>query len=694
MRLSRSMPIALAALLGATSLASAQTYPSDKDPRSGLKPGRFDAGVAAKNMRLVSFSRKPAQFDTTRGLTFINSDLAFGGKYVYQGNFAGFTVWNISDPTKPQVVSVVECITSQGDPTIIGNLLFISSEGSANRNDCGKGGVQNPSDRMEGVRIYDVSNPAQPRLVKNVQTCKGSHTHTMIPDPIDKGVVYLYVSGNQGARSEMPGCKNGTDPADTTNSLYRLDVIKVPLAHPEQAAVVTGARLFTGLGAPPRAASRAPKVDPSHPAPMPTGPRNCHDVTAYPAYNLLAGSCASYGLLVDVSHPEKPVRLDARADTNFSLWHTAVFSNDAKKVVFTDEWGGGVGPMCQKSSMMEMGGNTILTIDAKKKFTQHAYYKIPTAQTAEENCVSHNGGLIPIPGRDIMAQGWYQGGISVMEFTDPDHPRELAYFDRGPIDAPKPADTAAADPEEEVIRNTLGGSWGAYYWNGYIYSSELDRGFDILELTPGDAFSKNELEAAKLVHMEEYNPQSQPKIVWPPAFVVVRAYLDQLVRGNGLAPERTAEISSALDAAEQQSGGARSKSLDNLASQGGRGREGREGSGACAGDECGDQGAGEEHELTRRLSAQAPRFSACACRRRWRPIADLFGRDRVTANRSCAAERRRGSQCRPGCSRTPSPPFQALRTRERRIQDRCLVRGYDPRRPGRRSLPPGARDRL
>jgi hypothetical protein len=566
---------ALVALLGVPSLVAAQTYPTGNDPRNGLKPGRFDAGVAAEGMRLVSFSRKPAQFDTTRGLTFINSDLAFGGKYVYQGNFAGFTIWNVSDPAKPQVVSVVSCITSQGDPSIVGNLLFISAEGRANRNDCGKGGVQDPKDHMAGVRIYDVSNPAEPRLVKNVQTCKGSHTHTIIPDPRDKGTLYIYVSGLQGARpaSELAGCNNGVNPADTTNSLYRLDVIKVPLAHPEQSAVVTGARIFTDLDAAPRAAGRplrvrrAPGADTTLPPPPPTGPRNCHDVTAYPAMNLLAGACASYGLLVDISNPLKPVRLDAKADTNFSLWHTAVFSNDGKKVVFTDEWGGGVGPMCQKTSELEMGGNTILTIDAKRKFTQHAYYKIPSAQTAEENCVSHNGGLIPIPGRDIMVQGWYQGGISVMEFTDPDHPRELAYFDRGPIDPPSAADTSAADPEEEIMRHTLGGSWGAYWWNGYIYSSELDRGFDVLELTPSDAISKNEIDAAKLVHFNDYNPQSQPKIVWPPAFVVVRAYLDQLVRGKGLAGERTTAIAGALDAAEKESGSARSKALNALAGQ-------------------------------------------------------------------------------------------------------------------------------
>jgi hypothetical protein len=570
---------ALAALLVAPSLLHAQTYPSTTDPRSGLKPGRLDAGTTAKNLRLVSFSPKPAAFDTAHGLAFINSDLAFSGKYVYQGNFAGFTVWDVSDAARPKFVSVVSCITSQGDPSIYGNLLFISAEGAGNRNDCAKGGVQDPKDHMAGVRIYDVSNPAAPRLIKNVQTCKGSHTHTVVPDPKDKGVIYLYVSGNQGARpaTELAGCKEGTDPADETNSLFRLDVIKVPLAHPENAEVVTGARIFTGLDPAPRAAGRpvrarrpraAGDTTPVPPPPAPTGPRNCHDVTAYPAVHLLAGACASYGLLVDITNPVKPVRLDARADTNFSLWHTAVFSNDGKKVVFTDEWGGGTGPMCQATSMMEMGGNTILTIDAKRKYTQHAYFKIPTAQTAEENCVSHNGGLIPVPGRDIMVQGWYQGGISVMEFTDPDHPRELAYFDRGPIDAPSRADTAAAQgPGSFRARGTIGGSWGAYWWNGMIYSSELDRGFDVLELLPSDQLSKNELEAAKLVRFAQYNPQSQPKIEWPAAFPVVRSYLDQLTRDNGLAADKATAVASALDAAENKAGGARRSALNALAAQ-------------------------------------------------------------------------------------------------------------------------------
>lgn len=570
MHLSRRALALVASLTFVPSLLAAQTYPSKNDPRNGLKAGRLDAGEAAENMRLVSFSRKPAQFDTAQGLTFINSDLTFSGKYVFQGNFAGFTVWNVSNPAKPQVVTVVSCITAQGDPSVYGNLLFISAEGRSNRTDCAKGGVKEPKDHMAGVRIYDISNPAAPRLITNVQTCKGSHTHTIIPDPKDKGILWIYVSGNQMARpdEELAGCKNGTDPADPTNSLYRLDVIKVPLAHPEQAKVVTGARLFTGLDPAPHASGRPERRNRDGSARIPTGPRNCHDVTAYPAEHLLAGACASYGLLVDISNPAKPVRLDAVSDTNFSLWHTAVFSNDGKKVVFTDEWGGGTGPMCQATSMMEMGGDKILTIDSKGKYTQHAYFKIPTAQSAQENCVSHNGGLVPVPGRDIMVQGWYQGGVDVIDFTDPDHPKELAFFDRGPIDPPSASDA----PEVESVnghrtRGTVGGSWGAYWWNGLIYSSELDRGFDILELQPSDELSANEIAAAKLVKFEQYNPQSQPKVVWPAAFPVVRAYLDQLVRGNGLASARTTAIGNALDAAEKASGKTRRDALNKLAAQ-------------------------------------------------------------------------------------------------------------------------------
>ncbi len=586
-----SFALAASLLLAAAPVLLAQTYPTAPDPRNGLKPGMYDAGTAESGLKLVSFTPKPAVFDSVKGLTFINSDVAFRDHYVYQGNFAGFTIWDVKNPAKPVAVAVVPCITAQGDPSIIGHLLFISAEGNGNRADCAKGGVKDPADRMMGVRIYDVADPAHPKLIKNVQTCKGSHTHTVVPDPKNSGIVYLYVSGFNNARpaTELAGCKNGTDPADTTNSMYRLDVIRVPLAHPEQAEVVTGARIFTGLDPAAQSAARQAAVaaranrgrrggvatDTTLPAPPPTGPVNCHDVTAYPAMHLLAGACGSYGLLVDISNPLKPVRVDAKADTNFSLWHTAVFSNDGSKVVFTDEWGGGTAPNCQATSMMEMGGNAVLTINRAKKFTQHAYFKIPTAQSAQENCVSHNGGLIPVPGRDLMAQGWYQGGVDISDFTDPDHPYEVAYFDRGSIDPPAAdsgiaaagAPANAAPAGERRFRNTIGGSWGAYYWNGYIYSSELARGFDIFQLVPTDKLSANEIAAAKLVHFVEYNPQSQPHIVWPAAFPVVRSYLDQLVRDNGLSTARTSSIAKALDAAEQETGAARGAALTKLAEQ-------------------------------------------------------------------------------------------------------------------------------
>ena len=579
--------IALTFALATAPALRAQTYPTGNDPRDGLKPGLLDAGTAMSGMRLVSFTPKPTEFDTISGLTFINSDLAFRGNYVYQGNFSGFSIWDVSNSARPVRLSVVSCVTSQGDPSIHGNLLFISAEGGGNRNDCAKGGVENPRDNMAGVRIYDVADPGNPRLVKNVQTCKGSHTHTLVPSPTDKGVVYIYVSGSGNPRpdSVLAGCKAGTDPADETNSLYRLDVIKVPLANPSQAEVVTGARIFTGLGPAPRATGRPARggrgggggggragsgasvagADTAQRVPQ-YGPRNCHDVTAYPAVGLLAGACGSYGLLVDISNPERPVRLDAVADTNFSLWHTAVFSNDGSKVVFSDEWGGGTQPMCQATSMLEMGGNTILTIGPDRKYKQHAYFKLPSAQTAQENCVSHNGGLVPVPGRDIMVQGWYQGGVDVIDFTDPDRPFEIAYFDRGPADPPPPLEDTTDAPISRR-RGTTGGSWGAYWYNGLIYSSELARGLDILELVPSDKLSANEIAAAKLVRWEEYNPQSQPRIVWPAAFPVVRSYLDQLVRGDGLAATRTTAISNALAAAERQTGVARAGVLRSLAAQ-------------------------------------------------------------------------------------------------------------------------------
>jgi hypothetical protein len=509
------------------------------DPRVGLDAGEGNAAEQASwNMNLVSWKPKPVAFDSARGLTYINSDLAFGGNYVYQGNFSGFMIWDVSNPADPELLNTTVCATDQGDPSIYGDLLFISSESNRARIDCGIQGVEDGADRMRGVRIFDVSDPRNPSLVKNVQTCRGSHTHTLVPHPTDDDVLYIYVGGSSGVRStdEMPECSSGTVAENPNTAQFRVDIIRVPLSNPEAAEVVTYGRIFEGL----------------QPVGARGGPSGCHDLTAYPEYNLIAGACGSYGILLDATDPANPVRLDALSDENFSLWHTAVFNNDATSVVFTDEWGGGTQPRCREGDPFELGGNTILGIGTDGSFTQHAYFKMPAVQTDTENCVSHNGGLIPVPGRDIMVQGWYQGGVNVFDFTDPDDPVEIAFFDRGPLSA------------DDLIP---GGSWGAYWYNGYIYSSELARGLDVLELVPSEYLSANELEAAKLVVMDEYNPQSQPRLAWPAAFPVARSYLDQLVRNEGLSAARTTAIASALNAAEAASGAARRDQLNALATE-------------------------------------------------------------------------------------------------------------------------------
>jgi hypothetical protein len=549
-RIARAAAVAgmLAALAGAP-LQAQDVMATMDDPRVGLRPGAGnDAEQVAWNMRLVSWTPKPPEFDFTRGLTYVNSDLAFRGNLVYQGNFSGFMIWDVSNPARPVLVNATVCATDQGDPSIYGNLLFISAESGRARKDCGTQGVQDGADRMRGVRIFDVSNPRAPRLVNNVQTCRGSHTHTLVPHPTDPNVIYIYVGGSSSVRdaAELPGCSGGSLAENPNTANFRVDIIRVPLNAPEQAAVVGYGRIFEGLQ---RSPGRAGVPAAEGEGRIPSG---CHDLTAYPAYNLVAGACNSFGVLLDVRDPERPVRIGAASDVNFSLWHTAVFNNDATSVVFTDEWGGGTAARCRATDPQRLGGNTILRIHDGGRMTQHAYFKMLAAQTDTENCVSHNGGLIPVPGRDIKVQGWYQGGVNVFEFTDPDNPVEIAFFDRGPIDA-----------------GTLvvGGSWGAYWYNGYIYSSELARGLDVLELQPSEFLSQNEIDAAKLVIMEEYNPQSQPKIVWPAAFPVARSYLDQLARNDGLPAARRTAVAAALDAAERASGAARRDALSRLATE-------------------------------------------------------------------------------------------------------------------------------
>ena len=605
----------------APSPAHASAEAPNPDPRVGLRAGLWDAGQVAWNLRLVSTTPPPEGFV---GVT--NSDLAFLGRYVIQGNYNGYQVWDISNPAKPTIKTAYLCPASQSDVSVYQNLLFVSGEGLTGRIDCGAQGVPDTvsRDRLRGLRIFDISDISRPRNVGNVQTCRGSHTHTVLVDPNDKANVYVYISGSAPVRSssELPGCSETPVDQDPNSALFRIEVIKVPLAHPEQAAIVSSPRIFNDLAAAPTHGD-APEDIAAHDAELaaarkrgafiakmqgedvvlgphftgelldsivavrggtgpataadsaalraalpallakmtggpadgsasvPTGPTQCHDITVYPALGLAGGACGGYGLLLDIRDPANPKRIAAVADSNFSYWHSATFSNDGSKLLFTDEWGGGTQPKCRVTDKKEWGANAIFTRTGSE-LSFKSYYKMPAAQTPQENCVAHNGSLIPVPGRDIMVQGWYQGGISVFDWTDAAHPQEIAFFDRGPVTA----DTMG-----------MGGSWSVYWYNGVMVSSEIARGLDIFELQPSPFLSQNEIDAAKTVRFDYLNTQGQPTIAWPPSFALARAYLDQLERSKEMDAAQIAEARKALAAAERSSGQERRAALTALATQ-------------------------------------------------------------------------------------------------------------------------------
>jgi hypothetical protein len=549
----------------------------------GLRGGWFDAAQAMWNLEMVSTTKPSAEFmnpdDPTDG-RLKSSDLAFRGNLVFQGNYGGWQAWDVSNPRAPRVVQAYVCPGSQSDVSVFRNLLFVSHEATSGRVDCGMQGVQGPvsGDRARGVRIWDITSIASPKPVKVVQTCRGSHTHTLVTDPADNQNVYIYVSGSSGVRpaDELAGCSSGTLAENPNTAQFRIEVIQIPLANPAMAQIVSSPRIFNDLTAPPRRgggaggggggggrtgggragaagggdAARGGRGAQPDEGPPP-GPTQCHDITVYPAIGLAGGACGGYGLLIDIRDVKNPRRIGAVADSNMSFWHSATFNNDGTKVLFSDEWGGGRQARCRTSDNPIFGADAIFTLENNRMVFQ-SYYKMPAPQTDEENCVAHNGSLIPIPGRDIMVQSWYQGGISIFEWTDPVNPKEIAFFDRGPLDS---------------TRLTAAGHWSAYWYNGYIYGSEEFRGLDIFELKPSAFISQNEINAAKSVRMEQFNPQEQPKFVWPASFAVARSYLDQLARGSGIARSRAVSIAADLATAERLSGADRSSALRRIASQ-------------------------------------------------------------------------------------------------------------------------------
>jgi hypothetical protein len=555
------------------------------DPRAKLSPGMDEAGEAAMGMKHLMLLKKPDAFqlgsddpdnpkvEKTLGqlgvgdpskmppplklviaqLAFANSDLAFQGNHLFQGNFYGVNIYDISNPAKTSLLTSMVCPGGQGDLSVYKNLLFMSVEMPNGRLDCSPqgfapepppaAGQENQphlpaaqKDRFRGVRIFDITDIRNPKQVAAVQTCRGSHTHTLVVDPNDKNNVYIYVSGTSFVRQseELAGCSGETPDKDPNTALFRIDVIKVPLGSPQNAQIVSSPRIFMDPGTGKLNGLSNGGTHGKDGLQKPSDTNQCHDITVYAALGLAAGACSGNGILLDIKDPVHPKRVDAVNDPNYSYWHSASFSNDGKKVVFTDEWGGGLGARCRANDPNKWGADAIFHL-TNNKLSFASYYKLPSAQGDSENCVAHNGSLIPVPGRDIEVQAWYQGGISVMDFTDAEHPVEIAYFDRGPI-----------DPKMLV----LGGDWSAYWYNGHIYASEIARGLDIFELTPTQNLSQNEIDAAKTVRVAALNVQNQEKIEWPRQLVVAKAYVDQLERSQALPADRIAALRQAIQKAE------------------------------------------------------------------------------------------------------------------------------------------------
>jgi hypothetical protein len=568
----------------AAPLPAGMTGSDANDPRFKLTPGLYDAGESSKGLQHLLLLKKPDAFQLgvaepddpkvqkTLGqlgvritpkmtkllqlmiaqLAFANSDLAFQGNHLFQGNFYGVSIYDISNPAKAALLTTLVCPGGQGDVSVHGNLLFMSVEMPNGRLDCGMQGFppepppaaghekeRKPpaaqKERFRGVRIFDISDIRNPKQVAAVQTCRGSHTHTLVTDPNDKDNVYIYVSGTSFVRQpeELAGCSGEKADKDPNTALFRIEVIKVPLAAPQEAKVVSSPRVFID---PRTGAINGLNNGGSHGKgeEKPADTNQCHDITVYSAIGLAAGACSGNGIVLDIKDPLHPNRVDAVNDPNYSYWHSASFSNDGTKVVFTDEWGGGLGARCRPNDPNKWGADAIFHLkDDKLSLT--SYYKLPAAQGDTENCVAHNGSLVPVPGRDIEVQAWYQGGVSVMDFTDAAHPFEIAYFDRGPV-----------DPKILV----LGGDWSAYWYNGRIYASEIARGLDVFELTPTQFLTQNEIDAAKTVRVAELNVQNQQKIEWPAQLVVAKAYLDQLTRSLALPADRIADLQKAMHSAE------------------------------------------------------------------------------------------------------------------------------------------------
>jgi len=550
------------------------------DPRAGLASGLYDAEEAIMNMQLVESQRKPLGFydpanpaergaeeldedkeikdgeGTEEGeekaqsieedaksrrypmLSFSNTDMAFRDDILVTGSYHGFNIYRINEIGLPKLITSVICPGGQGDVSIVGDLLIYSVEQTRGRVDCGLEGVTSDAspDRFRGLRIFDISDLSRPKQVGAVQTCRGSHTHSVVTGPNPDGKILVYNSGTGGVREEeeLEQCIEDI-PGDNRTALFRIDVIEIPVDDPSQSRIINSPAVF----ADPETGTLAGLWrggDHGEDSQETSITDQCHDITVFPSANLAAGACSGNGILFDITDPSNPERIDVVTDTGFAYWHSATFNNEGTKILFTDEWGGGGRARCRAWDPLHWGADAIYDIvDEKLEFRSH--YKMPAPQLETENCVAHNGSIVPVPGRDIFVQAWYQGGISVIDFTDSANPIEIAYFDRGPI------------MEEELI---TGGYWSVYYYEGAIYGTEITRGLDILKLIPSEYLSENEIAAAELAYpligsRRIFNPQQQVPMTWPARPVVARAYIDQLLKDKALEEDKAQSIIERLD---------------------------------------------------------------------------------------------------------------------------------------------------
>ncbi|MFN3211905.1 MAG: DUF305 domain-containing protein [Henriciella sp.] len=472
-------------------------------------------------------------------LSFSNTDMAFAGDMLVVGNYHGFNIYTLVEDAAPQLISSVVCPGGQGDVSIVGDLLIMSVEQTRGRVDCGLQGISEDisEDRFRGLRIFDISDPKRPTQVGLVQTCRGSHTHSVVSGPDEDGKIVVCNSGTASIREgeELEGCV-GEVPGDDRTALFRIDVVEIPVDDPSKARIVDSPAVFADADSG-QIAGLWQGGDHGEDTQDSSRTDHCHDITVFPEKNIAAGACSGNGVIFDISDPYSPTRIDAVLDQKFAYWHSATFNNDGTKVLFTDEWGGGSRPRCRASDPMDWGANAIYDIvDGKLEF--RSYFKLPAPQTEQENCVAHNGSVVPVPGRDIFVQAWYQGGMSVIDFTDSANPQEIAYFDRGPVH------------DERLI---LGGYWSTYWYDGKIYGTEIVRGLDVFELNASGLISENELAAAAVADQGElFNPQQQFKVTWPEGDPsVALAFVDQLVRSNDMTADDASEYAETVSAAAQ-----------------------------------------------------------------------------------------------------------------------------------------------